>query len=517
MKDLKLLKLIGEGTFGEVWTGTYKNPISTESCVSVAVKKMVIHKTGEDLGFPKSIVREYLALCSLNGHPNIVNLIGATGLRNEICLVFEECLGDLQTLLDGIVVATNPEKAISHHLSSPNTPSISSLAQSFQIDHAFTKPNKPPTTINFLQHFRELFLPEPQTMFLTWQKDLLTGLAFLDLHNILHRDIKPSNLLFATKRDSFVPVLKIADFGLARLKNGNKDENRSKSKSKDKGEEPGQFDWTQKSTSSAQQKPMTPVVATLWYRAPELIFAATDYRSSVDIWSAALVWGEMLRASLYLHFKAEQNQNQKLKHHRKVSKEESKIQSSVSRTTTTAIVTDFKQLFSVLNSEKVNASVIETIGHPLVLFPGLSEIDQLAKIFITLGTDRGSHGSLVETPDYDKVNFGSAPSQLSSNSHNGSDMMGEDSDRMDHKVTKRAEYGAVSDLTLDIMRNLLLDFPKGNITKQERSESEKRMIQTVLCRMNLELFAGMLCLPPEKRWTADQALNFLSLIDVDNE
>jgi len=67
---------------------------------------------------------------------------------------------------------------------------------------------------------------------------------------ILHRDIKGGNLLL--NKDG---VLKIADFGLARIFAPNKD------------------------------IPYTNRVVTLWYRAPELLLGMNNYSSAIDLWS----------------------------------------------------------------------------------------------------------------------------------------------------------------------------------------------------------------------------------------
>lgn len=64
----------------------------------------------------------------------------------------------------------------------------------------------------------------------------------------MHRDIKLSNILINDKG-----VIKIADFGLAREYN-------------------------------APNKPYTPKVVTLWYRAPELLLEMEQYTTTIDIW-----------------------------------------------------------------------------------------------------------------------------------------------------------------------------------------------------------------------------------------
>ncbi|UYV81180.1 CDK10 [Cordylochernes scorpioides] len=87
---------------------------------------------------------------------------------------------------------------------------------------------------------------------------VLTGLDYLHSNFIVHRDLKVSNLLLTDKG-----VVKIADFGLARK-------------------------------YSIPEKPMTPKVVTLWYRAPELLLQSAIHTTAIDIWAAGCVLGELL-------------------------------------------------------------------------------------------------------------------------------------------------------------------------------------------------------------------------------
>ena len=88
---------------------------------------------------------------------------------------------------------------------------------------------------------------------------LMRGLAFIHSQQIIHRDLKPSNLLISPSRR-----LKIADFGLARLKS---------------------------------DRPMSHQVGTRWYRAPELLYSAKTYDYGVDLWSAGTIIGELYNFS----------------------------------------------------------------------------------------------------------------------------------------------------------------------------------------------------------------------------
>lgn len=73
------------------------------------------------------------------------------------------------------------------------------------------------------------------------------------------QDLKPANLLINSQG-----VLKIADFGLARIYNEGK------------------------------HRQYSHQVATRWYRAPELLYGSRNYDQSVDIWAVGCIFGEMI-------------------------------------------------------------------------------------------------------------------------------------------------------------------------------------------------------------------------------
>lgn len=84
------------------------------------------------------------------------------------------------------------------------------------------------------------------------------ALNYIHSLSICHRDIKPQNLLINPETG----VLKICDFGSA--------------KQLVKGE------------------PNVSYICSRYYRAPELIFGATQYTTAIDIWSVGCCFGEML-------------------------------------------------------------------------------------------------------------------------------------------------------------------------------------------------------------------------------
>ncbi|KAL3845395.1 hypothetical protein ACJIZ3_002798 [Penstemon smallii] len=99
-------------------------------------------------------------------------------------------------------------------------------------------------------------LTEPQVK--CYMHQLLLGLQHCHERGILHRDIKGSNILIDRNG-----MLKIADFGLGAFFNPQK------------------------------KRPLTSRVVTLWYRAPELLLASTDYGVGIDLWSVGCLMAEM--------------------------------------------------------------------------------------------------------------------------------------------------------------------------------------------------------------------------------
>lgn len=111
------------------------------------------------------------------------------------------------------------------------------------------------TLMETMQSRKQVFLPA-EVKCLT--KQLLQAVAHLHDNWILHRDLKTSNLLLSHKG-----VLKVGDFGLAR-------------------------------EYGSPLKPYTPVVVTLWYRAPELLLNCKEYSTAIDMWSVGCIFAEFL-------------------------------------------------------------------------------------------------------------------------------------------------------------------------------------------------------------------------------
>uniref|UniRef100_A0A8C9TPA1 cyclin-dependent kinase n=1 Tax=Scleropages formosus TaxID=113540 RepID=A0A8C9TPA1_SCLFO len=126
---------------------------------------------------------------------------------------------------------------------------------------------------SLMETMKQPFLPgEVKTLMI----QLLRGVRHLHDNWILHRDLKTSNLLLSHKG-----ILKVGDFGLAR-------------------------------EYGSPLKPYTPVVVTLWYRAPELLLGAKEYSTAVDMWSVGCIFGELLTQKPLFPGKSEIDQINKI-------------------------------------------------------------------------------------------------------------------------------------------------------------------------------------------------------------
>jgi len=116
----------------------------------------------------------------------------------------------------------------------------------------------PETVYRVSRHYNKNKQMVPMIFVRLYMYQLLRALAHIHASSICHRDIKPQNLLVNPQ----TAVLKLCDFGSA------------------KQLVPGE--------------PNVSYICSRYYRAPELIFGATDYTCSIDVWSAGCVLAELM-------------------------------------------------------------------------------------------------------------------------------------------------------------------------------------------------------------------------------
>ncbi|KAK9464722.1 kinase-like domain-containing protein [Lipomyces arxii] len=126
---------------------------------------------------------------------------------------------------------------------------------------------------SLMDDMREPFM---QSEIKTLMHQLISATAYMHKHWIIHRDLKTSNLLMNNRG-----MMKIADFGLARY-------------------------------FTDPAPPMTPLVVTLWYRAPELLLGAKQYSTEIDMWSIGCIFGELLTNKPLIEGRSEIDQISKI-------------------------------------------------------------------------------------------------------------------------------------------------------------------------------------------------------------
>jgi glycogen synthase kinase 3 beta len=101
--------------------------------------------------------------------------------------------------------------------------------------------------------------PMPIILIKLYSYQMLRSLAYIHAIGVCHRDIKPQNILVDTLGNH---LLKLCDFGSAkRLVKG---------------------------------EPNVPYICSRYYRAPELIFGASEYTNAIDVWSIGCVIAELV-------------------------------------------------------------------------------------------------------------------------------------------------------------------------------------------------------------------------------
>jgi serine/threonine protein kinase len=116
----------------------------------------------------------------------------------------------------------------------------------------------PDTLSRVIRQYYKSKTSMPMLLVKLYSYQMLRSLAYIHAIGICHRDIKPQNVLVNPNNH----VIKMCDFGSA--------------KKLVKGE------------------PNISYICSRYYRAPELIFGATDYTNAIDVWSTGCVIAELI-------------------------------------------------------------------------------------------------------------------------------------------------------------------------------------------------------------------------------
>jgi len=116
----------------------------------------------------------------------------------------------------------------------------------------------PETVYRVARHYSKNKQTIAPLLIKVYMYQLFRSLAYIHSSGICHRDIKPQNLLL----DPDSGILKLCDFGSAK--------------------------------QLIRGEPNVSYICSRYYRAPELIFGATDYTPQIDVWSAGCVVAELL-------------------------------------------------------------------------------------------------------------------------------------------------------------------------------------------------------------------------------
>ncbi|KAF9364789.1 regulator of ime2 [Mortierella sp. NVP85] len=116
----------------------------------------------------------------------------------------------------------------------------------------------PETVYRASRHYSKIKQTMPMLQIKLYMYQLFRSLAYIHALGICHRDIKPQNLLL----NPVTGVLKLCDFGSAKI--------------------------------LVAGEPNVSYICSRYYRAPELIFGATNYTTNIDVWSTGCVMAELM-------------------------------------------------------------------------------------------------------------------------------------------------------------------------------------------------------------------------------
>lgn len=207
--QVNLGELVGTGCTAEVYLGTFNGE-------HVAVKQIDWSKSNLGAKEQRAFNREVAIMTKAN-HPNLVKFIGVASQAQPLQIITEFCAGGCLFEL---------------------------LHNQDDVELVWAQQHKMCTDVALAMDYLHKFNPQ-----------------------IIHRDLKSLNLLLVKPISSCssVPVVKVSDFGLSRMKDG------------------AQTDWGK----------MTIAAGTCHWMAPE-VFNGTRYDEKVDVYSYAMILFEII-------------------------------------------------------------------------------------------------------------------------------------------------------------------------------------------------------------------------------
>jgi cyclin-dependent kinase 10 len=431
------LARIGHGSYGIVYKARDRQ-VSARGEEYVAIKRCIPHHESSD-GFPVTALREIHTLrllCSGPGHPNIVKFHNVAVSRSAVFLVFEYCTHDLGQVLDYYY---NEYQCSPFFLSSDKQ-------DRFRFFRGSGKGNQ-----NRIHRGAAIVK--------TLMYQLLSAVDFMHARHILHRDLKMSNLLYHKGQ------LKVADFGLSRLFSASTAP-RSSIMSADSTKMPS-------SQFAPQSVQLTPQVASLWYRAPEILFY-----------------------NAHISHKAEATRKSKgpnVENSSDLYEQESKGQ-----TTSTKLGGPSPLGYSfTMDTYAVGCIMGEFLtGTPLI--GGQNEMDQIQKMIETFGTPPQVRESVVgDIPGSRSNSWLSDFTQYSFILDGTITLPGSAPKHRDSAIGKMSTQ----------VELLLKRFGDGTSNSDRSTNYQKDGDQSQLGFAGIQLLSSLLRYEPRKRWTAAQALS----------
>ena len=237
-RNVKLISVIGEGAFGQVWKGTFQSSGSRrgsgaagEFIVAIKVAKLTTEVGQQEGDNPaaRELIREATIMSAVGQHPNVVCIIGAVTILEPKLLLVSFCE-------HGSLVSVLRKRA----------------------ENTLTELPDP----TFVEYWN-----------ITWALEVARGMEHLESRNFVHRDLAARNVLL-----DGLWTCKVADFGMSRATKSSDARRRSSAFDEE--------DQYYRPSGSAAQIPVR-------WTAPEVLTTGRCTSKS-DVWSFAVTAMEIL-------------------------------------------------------------------------------------------------------------------------------------------------------------------------------------------------------------------------------